>query len=169
MKGFIMSKYYVLPNDSETTDSEHFIEQWNQFAQVLTILSGTELIAFDPELTLIDNDTNQYVDIPGWFVKRINENLQRLFGVDFDEVLNVVCECSEYVGEGIDAGYMNMIAQLEEQNIEIVNYENNNWYNEKPKCKLCRSIGFKKSTIHISNFVFNVYFVTKKDISCTLK
>ena len=62
---------YRLPNGCYTSDSEVYVDAWEDLLQALEDKVGFLVSGFDPELTVYSEDHNWYFTLPVWAALRI--------------------------------------------------------------------------------------------------
>lgn len=63
----------------DNTLTREYIDHWTQLAAPLVAATGLELHAFDPGLIL--GDGRQSVELPTWFVEKVNQHLPNPFAL----------------------------------------------------------------------------------------
>lgn len=69
---------YRKPNGEYTSDGDEYVEAWESMIQPILDATGLVLYGFDPDFGLRVPDTRYSINLPIWFVERLNRGLAGL-------------------------------------------------------------------------------------------
>lgn len=70
-----MKRTYKLPNGTETTNTDTYIDTWHAFAEPICKRTGLTLLAFDPDIVIGTPNGSRQVRLPVWFVEKLRLSL----------------------------------------------------------------------------------------------
>lgn len=70
-----MKRTYRLPNGTETTDPDTYIDTWHAFTAPICKCTGLTLLAFDPDIVIGTPNGSRQVRLPVWFVEKLRSSL----------------------------------------------------------------------------------------------
>ena len=77
---------YRKPDGNYTSNEDEYVNSWRNLIQPVLDATGLILYSFDPDFVLYSSDGKYSIDLPVWFVERLNKGPNKLLQIEHQDL-----------------------------------------------------------------------------------